>query len=47
MHDPAEARRSAEKLLGVDFSVLCTGHGEPVKDEPHGAIRAALASWSA
>jgi glyoxylase-like metal-dependent hydrolase (beta-lactamase superfamily II) len=47
MHDPVEARRSAEKLLGLDFSVLCTGHGEPVADDPHGAIRAALDSWSA
>jgi len=44
MHDPVEARRSAEKLLGLDFSVLCTGHGVPVLDDPHEAIRAALAS---
>jgi len=42
MHDPAEARRSAEKLLGLAFSVLCTGHGAPVLDDPKAAIRAAL-----
>lgn len=44
MHDPAEARRSAEKLLDLEFSVLCTGHGEPVRDDPKAAIRAALAA---
>lgn len=44
MHDPAEARRSAEKLLDLDFSVLCTGHGAPVLEDPKGAIRAALAA---
>jgi len=43
MHDPEEARRSAEKLLDLPFSVLCLGHGVPVLDDPHGAIRAALA----
>jgi glyoxylase-like metal-dependent hydrolase (beta-lactamase superfamily II) len=42
MHDPAEARRSAEKLLDLDFSILCTGHGPPVTDEPKAAIRSAL-----
>ncbi|MER3409579.1 MAG: MBL fold metallo-hydrolase [Thermoleophilia bacterium] len=44
MDDPAEARRSAEKLLQLDFSVLCTGHGQPVLDDPKAAIRAALAA---
>jgi glyoxylase-like metal-dependent hydrolase (beta-lactamase superfamily II) len=44
MHDPAQARESAERLLGLDFSVLCLGHGPPVTDDPHGAIRAALAA---
>jgi glyoxylase-like metal-dependent hydrolase (beta-lactamase superfamily II) len=43
MHDPAEARRSAEKLLDLPFSVLCLGHGAPVLRDAHGAIRAALA----
>ena len=43
MHDPEEARRSAEKLLELSFSVLCLGHGAPVTDDPHTAIRTALA----
>jgi len=43
MHDPEEARRSAEKVLALEFSILCTGHGAPVTEDPHGAIRAALA----
>ncbi len=42
MHDPEEARRSLDKLLGLSFSVLCLSHGAPVTDDPHGAIRAAL-----
>ncbi len=42
MHDPEEARRSLEKLLGYSFSVMCLSHGAPVTDDPHGAIRAAL-----
>jgi glyoxylase-like metal-dependent hydrolase (beta-lactamase superfamily II) len=46
MHDPEEARRSAEKLLALDFSILCLGHGPPVTQDPHGAIRAALSSAS-
>jgi Metallo-beta-lactamase superfamily len=44
MHDPQEARLSAERLLGLDFSVLCTGHGVPVLEDPHGAIARALAA---
>ena len=44
MHDPAEARRSVEKLLDLSFSVLCLSHGVPVLDDCHGAIRAALAA---
>ena len=43
MHDPAEARRTAEKLLTLEFAVLCTGHGIPVTNDPKAAIRAALA----
>jgi hypothetical protein len=46
MHDPAEARRSIEKLLELPFSVLCLDHGAPVTDDPKGAIRALLASAS-
>jgi len=30
MHDPEEARRTAERLLEVDFDVLCSGHGAPL-----------------
>ena len=44
MHDPEQARRSAGKLLELDFSILCLGHGRPVTEDPHGAIRAALAA---
>jgi hypothetical protein len=42
MHDPAEARRSIEKLLDLPFSVLCLSHGTPILADPKGAIRAAL-----
>ena len=42
MHDPAQARRTAEQLLDLDFAVLCTGHGVPVTDDPKSAIRSAL-----
>jgi glyoxylase-like metal-dependent hydrolase (beta-lactamase superfamily II) len=42
LHDPAEARRSARKLLELEFSLLCTGHGRPVTDDPKAAIRALL-----
>jgi glyoxylase-like metal-dependent hydrolase (beta-lactamase superfamily II) len=41
-HDPAEARRSIEKLLGLEFSVLCLNHGDPVTEDPKGAIQALL-----
>jgi glyoxylase-like metal-dependent hydrolase (beta-lactamase superfamily II) len=42
MHDPEQAHRSARKLLELSFAVLCMGHGEPVLDDPKGAIEAAL-----
>jgi glyoxylase-like metal-dependent hydrolase (beta-lactamase superfamily II) len=42
MHDPKQARRTAEELLDLDFAVLCSGHGMPVTDDPKSAIRAAL-----
>lgn len=42
MHDPEEARRSARRLLDLHFAILCTAHGAPVADDPHGAIRRAL-----
>jgi len=41
-HDPEQARQTAERLLDLDFAVLCTGHGTPVTDDPKAAIRAAL-----
>jgi glyoxylase-like metal-dependent hydrolase (beta-lactamase superfamily II) len=44
MHDPEQARRSAKKLLTLEFSILGLGHGPPVTDDPHAAIRAALAA---
>jgi glyoxylase-like metal-dependent hydrolase (beta-lactamase superfamily II) len=43
-HDPEQARQTAERLLELDFAVLCTGHGAPVTDDPKSAIRAALAA---
>jgi len=30
MHDAAQARRSAERLLDFDFDVLCSAHGAPL-----------------
>lgn len=42
MHDPEEARRSVERLLDLEFSVLCLSHGFPVTEDPHAAIRKAL-----
>jgi glyoxylase-like metal-dependent hydrolase (beta-lactamase superfamily II) len=44
MHDPEQARRTAEQLLDLAFAVLCSGHGMPVTDDPKSAIRAALAA---
>jgi len=43
MHDPEQARRTAEALLELDFAVLCTSHGVPVTDDPKAAIREAIA----
>jgi glyoxylase-like metal-dependent hydrolase (beta-lactamase superfamily II) len=43
MHDPDEARRSAEKLLDYEFDVLCHGHGAPVVGGAKNAIRSGLA----
>lgn len=39
MHDPDEARRSAEKLLELDFDVLCMGHGAPLVGGAKDALR--------
>jgi glyoxylase-like metal-dependent hydrolase (beta-lactamase superfamily II) len=40
--DPAETRRSVERLAKLDFDVLCLDHGRPVTGDPHGAIEALL-----
>jgi hypothetical protein len=42
MYDPEEARRSVEKLLDLDFDVLCLAHGGAVTDGAKDAVRAAL-----
>jgi hypothetical protein len=42
VYDPAEQRRSVERLLELPFSVLCIAHGEPVTSEPAAALRSAL-----
>jgi hypothetical protein len=44
MDDPEEARRSAERLLDLPFTVLCSGHGVPVLEGAKDAIRRALAA---
>ena len=40
--DPAATRASVEKLLDLEFGVLCLDHGAPVTDDPKAAIRALL-----
>ena len=40
--DPAETRRSVERLLDVPFEVLCLDHGAPVTADPKRAMREAL-----
>ncbi|HEX2378757.1 MAG TPA: hypothetical protein VHI30_14420 [Gaiellales bacterium] len=42
--DPAETRRSVERLAELEFDVLCLDHGRPVTTDPHGAIAALLAT---
>ena len=37
--DPAETRRSVERMLDLPFAVLCLDHGEPLVDDPKAAIR--------
>jgi hypothetical protein len=44
MHDPEQARRSAEGLLELDFDVLCTGHGAPLVGGAKQALRDLLQS---
>ena len=40
--DPAETRRSVEKLLDLPFAILCFDHGEPIVEEPKDALRELL-----
>jgi glyoxylase-like metal-dependent hydrolase (beta-lactamase superfamily II) len=40
--DPAETRHSVERLLELDFSILCLDHGAPLADDPKAAIRKLL-----
>jgi glyoxylase-like metal-dependent hydrolase (beta-lactamase superfamily II) len=42
MYDAAEARRSVEKLLELDFEVLCLAHGGAVTEGAKDAVRGAL-----
>lgn len=42
MYDPEEARRSVEKLLDLDFDVLCLAHGGAVTKGAKDALRGAL-----
>ena len=44
--DPAETRRSVEKLLALPFTILCLDHGAPIADEPKEALRQLLGSPS-
>ncbi len=41
-HDPAQARKSVERLLELEFDVLCLSHGAAVTEDPKAAIRRAL-----
>jgi hypothetical protein len=41
--DPAETRRSVERLLDLDFSILCLDHGVPIADDPKAALRDLIA----
>jgi glyoxylase-like metal-dependent hydrolase (beta-lactamase superfamily II) len=42
--DPAETRRSVERLAELELDVLCLDHGRPVTEDPRGAIQALLAT---
>ncbi len=42
-HDVEQARESVRKLLDLPFSVLCLGHGAPVKDDAKSKMEAAIA----
>ena len=36
---PKEAMRSVEKLLGLDFDIICFSHFPPMRKEPREALR--------
>lgn len=42
--DPAETRRSVQKLLDLPFAVMCFDHGAPLLDDPKTAVRELLES---
>jgi hypothetical protein len=42
--DPAETRRSVERLLELPFATLCFDHGAPLLDGPQEALRRLLAT---
>lgn len=42
--DPAETRRSVERLLGLPFAILCFDHGAPIVEDPKAALRRLLES---
>jgi hypothetical protein len=42
VHDPAQTRETAKRVLDLEFEVLCMGHGTPLLEDPKGEIRALL-----
>ena len=40
--DPAQTRRSVERLLNLPFAILCLDHGAPIVDDPKAALRTLL-----
>ena len=42
--DPAETRRSVERLLELDFSILCLDHGVPLTEDPKAELQRLLDS---
>jgi hypothetical protein len=40
--DPAETRRSVERLLEVPFAILCLDHGAPISHDPKEAMQRLL-----
>ncbi len=42
MDDPRRTRETARRFLDLGIQALCFAHGEPLKADPHAAIRKAL-----